>query len=341
MIKLKNTLVIAGLLSGWLCNANAWYGPLVIRDTPIQKIVVAGDSTCDVWNIYNATGGVWPIHTCDDGRLLYFEGRFSDGKLAVERLAEELRLELKPSSQGGTNYAYAAASSGDGYIQRDTERFAHLVFGDCFTDCYSGNMPVIEKIPNLGQQVENYLEAVYGSVPGDALIVISAGSNDKSNGIKTFQTAINIEKNVRTLYEKGGRFFLVPNFPPFEEVPRVMEGRPDWIPELLYKEGVRFFGTRRYNKYLTESLSKLASEFEDIVIINPDIYKASKDYLSNLDDEHRREALFQDCARVEDETFATVDKLHAADAVQEAWFQEFRYSIDEALWADYRKKQEL
>ncbi len=54
---------------------------------PFSRIVVLGDSLSDTGNFHQASGGIPP----------YFNGRFSNGRVWVEYLAENLGLELDPS----------------------------------------------------------------------------------------------------------------------------------------------------------------------------------------------------------------------------------------------------
>lgn len=42
----------------------------------------------------------------------YFRGRFSNGPVWVEDLADRLALDLEPSLQGGTNFAFGGAETG-------------------------------------------------------------------------------------------------------------------------------------------------------------------------------------------------------------------------------------
>ena len=63
-----------------------------------------GDSLTDTGNVYLAAPGV-PLAP-------YYNGRFSNGPLWVEGLANNLGLSINPSVGGGTNYAFGGAVTG-------------------------------------------------------------------------------------------------------------------------------------------------------------------------------------------------------------------------------------
>src|ERR1017187_6153806 len=67
-----------------------------------DNLIVFGDSYCDVGNIFVATGGAEPAAP-------YFAGRFSNGPIWLDHVAGFLRLPLKASLLGGTDYAFGGA----------------------------------------------------------------------------------------------------------------------------------------------------------------------------------------------------------------------------------------
>ena len=72
-----------------------------------SRIYAFGDSLTDAGNDFIATGGLVPT------RLIYADGRFSNGKTWVQDLAKLLELPaVKPSLNGGTDYAYGGAETG-------------------------------------------------------------------------------------------------------------------------------------------------------------------------------------------------------------------------------------
>jgi phospholipase/lecithinase/hemolysin len=70
------------------------------------KVFAFGDSLSDAGNVYTATLGQVPSAP-------YSDGRFSNGDVWVQDLAQNLRLpSLQPSLKGGTDYAYGAGQTG-------------------------------------------------------------------------------------------------------------------------------------------------------------------------------------------------------------------------------------
>lgn len=68
------------------------------------EVFFFGDSLSDTGNIFISTGGTFPPSP-------YFEGRFSDGSVWVEFLAESLdrSSDAEPAADGGNNYAVGGA----------------------------------------------------------------------------------------------------------------------------------------------------------------------------------------------------------------------------------------
>ena len=88
-------------------------GGAAAAQRPFDELVVFGDSGSDNGNDHILSGGLVVPSP-------YFGGRFSNGPLWVERLAERLGLGHPternplpaPSEAGGTNYAYGGAEAG-------------------------------------------------------------------------------------------------------------------------------------------------------------------------------------------------------------------------------------
>lgn len=160
--------------------AGSWSGP-------ISQIIVFGDSISDTGNFHLATGGVVAGPP-------YFEGRFSNGPVWIEVLAEQLSLPAPgPSIIGGSNYAWGGAQTGGGLS----------FFGT----------------PNVGVQIASFLSD--GDLCGDELIVVAAGSNDLA-WQPPYSPALIVKKlsqHVRVLAAAGGQTFLVPNLVALGQTP--------------------------------------------------------------------------------------------------------------------------
>src|SRR5579859_2382002 len=73
---------------------------------PINQIVVFGDSLSDTGNTF-AASGIPPAP--------YFQGRYSNGPIWIERLASLLGVAAPaPSLKGGTDFAFGGAETGSG-----------------------------------------------------------------------------------------------------------------------------------------------------------------------------------------------------------------------------------
>ncbi|HYO24148.1 MAG TPA: SGNH/GDSL hydrolase family protein [Lacipirellulaceae bacterium] len=154
-----------------------------------SRLIVFGDSLSDIGNIDDATLGVVPGSS-------FYNGRFSNGPVWVERLASDLGLgPLAPSTAGGTNYAYGGAqtSGANG-------------FGGLF-------------IRDLDEQLADYL----GSQTADphALYVVWAGANDLFDGQTDVSVPVSrVVAHLETLAARGARQFVVPNLPILGRIPQ-------------------------------------------------------------------------------------------------------------------------
>src|SRR3569832_674500 len=68
----------------------------------INELYVFGDSLSDMGTVFRMTGGMYPPNPT------YYKGRYSNGRVWVEYLADRLKL---PSDRV-TNFAYGGATSG-------------------------------------------------------------------------------------------------------------------------------------------------------------------------------------------------------------------------------------
>jgi phospholipase/lecithinase/hemolysin len=155
-------------------------------------LVAFGDSLTDVGNRFATTGGTEPASPPYDA------GRWSDGPLWVEHLAEGLGLPAPtPSALGGTDYATADAGTA-------TTGYAH-----------NGSA-------NIGTQVSTYL-AAHPTVDGDQLFVIWGGTNDfgPHSSPDPATTVANLSAEIAELARAGAKQFLVPNLMPLGEIPAV------------------------------------------------------------------------------------------------------------------------
>ena len=113
------------------------------RFEPINGLYVFGDSLSDVGTVFRATGGMYPPPT-------YFQGRYSNGRVWVEYLADRLRLSSNPTN----NFAVGGATTGS---DRNT------------------------LVPGLLTQVQSFNKTHHQPLQ-NALYVLWAGANDYLQG---------------------------------------------------------------------------------------------------------------------------------------------------------------
>lgn len=179
----KTVLMLAALLAA--PHASAY-----------TQVIAFGDSLSDTGHFYAATFGLYPPAPA------YDNGRFSNGPVAVEYLADALNVPL-------TSLAWGGATTGD-------TNYAGIAFG-------------IPGLPGLAQQIDGYTASLGGGgADADALHVVFAGGNDfflaeqfpllyPGGPQAVINTAmLNLADAVQTLESAGARHILVPNLPDFD-----------------------------------------------------------------------------------------------------------------------------
>lgn len=196
--------------AAWLCLGAS--GPA----SAFSELVVFGDSLSDSGNLYKLSDVVSDLFPLPDLQAVppapYFDGRFSNGKVAVEYLSTLLGVPLK-------NYAVAGAATG-----ATNPNFTNLPA-----------VPILDalKYTGLSSQVGNYTLALTLSgtqADSNALYVVWAGANDithATNLAGTFGSVIstavdNIAGAVTSLYGKQARNFLLPLLPDLGATPRAL-----------------------------------------------------------------------------------------------------------------------
>ncbi len=157
------------------------------RTASYDALYVFGDSYCDVGNIFAATGGAEPAAP-------YYNGRFSNGPIWLDHVAGFLRVPLKPSLLGGTDYAFGGA---------------------WVTEPQS--LPGGGTIPSVPEQVELYLSHRGGKADPNGLYILEGGGNDildtatGSPEILGLQIAERLVYSELLLRQAGARHFIIPD----------------------------------------------------------------------------------------------------------------------------------
>ena len=205
-----------------------------------DNLVVFGNSITDTGNVFGLTGEAFPPAP------LYFEGRFSDGEVWIDRLSEDLDIDLDnfysqntdPTASSGLNFAVGGATTG--------------------TSSLGGSM-----FPGVTTQVDNYLSFLGdNTIDESTLVVLWAGENDYVESVQTQGTILNptvpvgnIASSLTRLIDAGATNIFVPNLVNLNQVPLAQS--------LLPEEQVQQLAglTAAHNSILENALSELETAF--------------------------------------------------------------------------------
>lgn len=182
-------------------------------------VVAFGDSLSDKGVFFALTGDAYP-------QPPYWQGRFSDGPVAVEVLANGLGL-------GGMLIDYAS--------------------GGAMSDFDNGAQPAMHN--GVRSQVNMFTAAVSGVADPSALYFVWAGANDfkyKGFSLAVAADIIDHQKaSLTQLYNMGARDFLIPTMPDFGLTPGGLPYAAALSPFSTYVDGLL------YNAYVNELLPTL------------------------------------------------------------------------------------
>lgn len=159
-------------------------------------LFVFGDSLSDAGNAFALSGGLVPPSPP-------YAQRFSNGPVAVERLAANLGISgFKASTAGGTDFAVGGANT-------DTTNFLSISLG----------LGLIFDNTGIQAQVAGFAGAPPAFDPATALFVVWGGPNDVFTGLATAanlsevaqQAVVNLATGIALLASLGAEHFLVPN----------------------------------------------------------------------------------------------------------------------------------
>lgn len=167
-----------------------------------SSLTIFGDSLSDPGNLFDLTQAFSSVGFPSPP---YSDGRFSNGDLWVDYLAEQIGLEATSIQ----NFAFGGAMTGTG------NGLEALLGAD---------------LPGLANEIDTYLSSLgaEGTADPNGLYVVWAGANDLFNlpanpaDIPTFLTSSvqNIATAITRLVERGADTFLVPNLPNLGLLPR-------------------------------------------------------------------------------------------------------------------------
>lgn len=157
---------------------------LVASASSFSSVIVYGDSLSDNGNLYALSGDTYPPSPP------YYDGRFSNGPVAVEQLAADLGVPLY-------DFAVAGATSGVG----------NYVDGGTQTTLGSLGLPGMEA------EVAESAPLLASPLTSTSLFVVWGGANDFVIGGSPTVAAGDIDAIVASLEGDGARNILVPGLP--------------------------------------------------------------------------------------------------------------------------------
>ncbi len=243
---MKKKLIAAGIavISAML--------PLKAIAASFTEMYIFGDSLSDTGNIFDFTAGNIPPSPP------FFEGRFSNGLIWIDYLAEDLGLnpityadvvidQTLPTE--GINFAFGGATTGD-------ENTVSLTF------------PTVPDLPALQDQISLFTADFSSAADADALYIIWAGSNDYLPTEGTFEpftsstaSINNLSNAITTLANVGAQNIMVVNLPNLGDTPVALNANQE-------EPGI----TNRLNALSEEHNTALAAEIDDLTLsLAPDI----------------------------------------------------------------------
>jgi thermolabile hemolysin len=202
---------------------------------PITELYVFGDSLSDTGMVFRATAGMYPPNST------YFQGRYSNGRVWIEYLAENLNLSSKQTN----NFAYGGSTTGS--------------VGNSY-------------VPSLLNQVQSFTQT-HQHTNSDALYVLWAGANDYLQGVSSANVPVkNVTTAINSLTEVGAKKILVANLPDLGQLPATKNSTNSVNLSAL---------TQAHNQGLRRSLKVLNQQHSDLEIVVLDANALYRDAIAN------------------------------------------------------------
>ncbi|MEH2463944.1 SGNH/GDSL hydrolase family protein [Nostoc sp.] len=202
---------------------------------PITELYVFGDSLSDTGMVFRATGGMYPPNPT------YYQGRYSNGRVWIEYLAESLHLSSKQTN----NFAYGGATTGS--------------VGNSY-------------VPSLLNQVQSFTQT-HQKTNSDALYVLWAGANDYLQGVSSATVPVkNLTIAINSLTDVGAKKILVGNLPDLGQLPATKTSTNSVNLSAL---------TQAHNQGLRRSLKILSQQHSDLKIVILDANTLYRDAITN------------------------------------------------------------
>ena len=181
----------------------------------VNNIFVFSDSLSDGGNVYNY------VNVATSGAVQFppsppYAQRFSNGPVAVEQFASMAGINLKPSTVGGTNFAYGGAATG---VVPGTKE---IVYPDGIDNYLVKSIPIpFLNGTGIQNQVDGFITSGINYDPKHSLFVVWGGPNDIFTKLDGYSSANmgdvianavgNTLSFISTLALYGAENFLIPN----------------------------------------------------------------------------------------------------------------------------------
>ena len=250
----------------WIFFIVAFFSTLSFAQC-FSKFIVLGDSLSDT-----VGASFWSrlLHEKSDSLPvaprpgIYFEGRFSNGPIWVDFLADHLKISKKqPSAYNTPRY--------------DKNFLESYAFGGAWA--VSNSRSIFS--PPLEVQVTTYLTQHHADLDkSQHLISMWIGANDYLSryylGVKAVEGTINgIQYQLERLIHNGVRCFIVPNMPDLGKTPKAKR---------LHIEQTLSDISIQHNTRLKVMLAALKKTYPDLKVIEFDVYTALNDVILALFD---------------------------------------------------------
>ncbi|MBD2461229.1 SGNH/GDSL hydrolase family protein [Oscillatoria sp. FACHB-1407] len=203
----------------------------------VDEIYVFGDSLSDVGNVFQTSNRLYPPSPP------YFQGRYSNGLVWVEYLAQQLNLPTHKI----TNSAWGGAT------------------------IVSSGSPL--PVPTVVSQVQRFT-ATQSQLNPSALYIIWAGANDYLQDLtKPEQAIANLSNVLQSLTSKGAKHILVANLPDLGNLPATRN---------TTKAAALTNSARTHNSSLRRLLKVLGQQSNaELQLIELDVYALYQEAIAN------------------------------------------------------------
>ncbi|WP_293114689.1 SGNH/GDSL hydrolase family protein [Moorena sp. SIO4G3] len=261
-------------------------------DLDFTNLYVFGDSLSDPGNVFNiskASNQVNPTIPITPQSPPYFQGRFSNGPIWVDYLADALDIEVKPSTDLSVLLPDSPILSPI-TITPDGPRASFFFNGATTTQsvnfAFGGSTTGLAGIGEFGAFLPGLLTQVAGftndlivsdqMADPNALYILWSGSNDYRSFDPPNPTQVvgNIETALNSLYNFGARNFLVLNLPDLGKIPQGLR-----LGSVL-STGLTDL-TEQHNSLLDSTLNVLSQSLPDINLIFFDEYDLFNQVVTN------------------------------------------------------------